>query len=77
MGNKITVIGGRFSFHYFPHNRSGGRFGSRGRGRSRGTTDRGRENNFADRSRYLDSTGRLVTDCEKVGFGCTFFPVAI
>ena len=27
--NKITVIGGRFSLYYFPHNRFGGRFGGR------------------------------------------------
>ena len=74
-GNKITFIRGRFSFHYFPHNRFWGRFGSRFGDWS--TADRGRENNFANRSRYLDSTGRLGTDLEKVGFGFTFFPVAI
>ena len=59
-GNKIIVIRGRFSFHYFPHNRF-----------------RGRENNLANRSRFLDSTGGLGTDLDKVGFRLALFPVAI
>ena len=69
--NKITVIRSRLSFHYFPHNRFGGRFGDRS------TANRSRENNLANRSRFLDSTGRLGTDLDKVGFGFTLFPVAI
>ena len=73
--NKITVIWGRFSLDYFPHNRFGGRFG--GRFGDRSTTNRGRENNLANRSRFLDSTGGLGTDLHKVGFRLTFFPVAI
>ena len=70
-GNKIIVIRGRFSFHYFPHNRFGGRFGDRS------TANRSRENNLANRSRFLDSTGGLGTDLDKVGFRLALFPVAI
>ena len=73
--NKITVIGSRLSFHYFPHNRFGGRFG--GRFGDRSTANRSRENNLANRSRFLDSTGGLGTDLDKVGFRLALFPVAI